>query len=190
MESFRRRVLEFYFVTCLFLTLVRGNNNPGQRFGHSITVDNDGNVLLFGGEYPNGDGDVLSLSLSRLGAAIRRKTDSLFSFVFVAGYTYDGFRHVNRYQTWDYTNGLRNDLWLFNTTTSQWSALGNDPGAIKPSPRAFHASSYSQGKLYVHGGNDVMYGNNQRGGTSVMKLCGSGDLWTFDMGTLFQARAP
>jgi len=125
--------------------LVRASG-PGKRFGHSLTADSNGNLLLFG------------------------------------GYTYRGFKHVNRYQTWDYSVGLHNDLWKFTVATEQWTLLAN-ASATKPPARAFHAASFSGGKLFVHGGNDVMYGNDQRGGASLMKLCGASDLWTYTVAT-------
>jgi hypothetical protein len=69
---------------------------------------------------------------------------------------------------------------MFNLTTNAWSVL--EPiSSVVPTSRAFHAASYRSGKLYVHGGNDYLLGNNQRGGTSFMKLCGLDDLWSFDV---------
>ena len=100
-----------------------------------------------------------------------------------SGYTYDSFDFTKKFQTWDYTSGLKNDVWMFNLTGSSWSLLEPSSGDTRPTARAFHAASYSSGMLYVHGGNDYLLGNNERGGTSFMKLCGLDDLWSFDVST-------
>lgn len=100
------------------------------------------------------------------------------------GYTYNGFQHVNIYQTWDYSAGLNNDLWKFDTSLATWSIVTNSTShPTSPPARAFHAASFNAGVLYIHGGNDVMYGNNRRGGSTLMKLCGNGDLWKYTVST-------
>lgn len=100
------------------------------------------------------------------------------------GYTYDSFDFTTQFQTWDYSSGLKNDLWRFNVTNESWTKLAEDGEADgAPSQRAFHAASYAGGKLYVHGGNDYFLGNSMRGGTSLMKLCGLDDMWAFDFET-------
>ena len=72
---------------------------------------------------------------------------------------------------------------MFNLTGSSWSLLEPSSGDTRPTARAFHAASFRSGMLYVHGGNDYLLGNNERGGTSFMKLCGLDDLWSFDVST-------
>ena len=75
---------------------------------------------------------------------------------------------------------MKNDVWMFNLTGGSWSVL--EPNSeTRPTGRAFHAASYRSGRLYVHGGNDYLLGNNERGGTSFMKLCGLDDLWSFEV---------
>ena len=78
---------------------------------------------------------------------------------------------------------IENDVWMFNLTGNSWSLLEPSSGDTRPTARAFHAASFRSGRLYVHGGNDYLLGNNERGGTSFMKLCGLDDLWSFDVST-------
>jgi hypothetical protein len=45
------RMKRVIFVFLSILQYVSGNTLPGQRFGHSITSDDNGNLILFGGTY-------------------------------------------------------------------------------------------------------------------------------------------
>jgi hypothetical protein len=55
--------------------------------------------------------------------------------------------------SYDYCTGLLNDLWMFNSNTTQWTDLtAVSPGRVSPSSRSYHGFTAVGGKLYLHGG--------------------------------------
>ena len=56
-------------------------------------------------------------------------------FLAFGGYDYIGYTLESQYQTWDFSQGLTNTLYLFNSSDGSWSYINPYPDAILPSPR-------------------------------------------------------
>ena len=116
----------------------------------------------------------------RFGHSTVVKGSDLYMF---GGYSSEGFHWKNDFKTWDYSVGLKNDLYKFNGST--WSKVEYATGSPIPDARAFHSASISASgnEMIIHGGSRHMWGNGRRGGTSVMKLCGADDTWKYTFAT-------
>ncbi len=63
------------------------------------------------------------------------------------------FRYKTTIDSYDYCTGLLNDLWMFDSNTTQWTNLtAVSQGMVSPSSRSYHGFTAVGGKLYLHGG--------------------------------------
>ena len=143
------------------------------RADHSMCLVRD-NLYIFGGVHRKEVlGDVCKLSLeSRTVTRITNSTGPCARFGHTAVSYQDSLMVV--FGGWDGAH-LLNDIWLYNTETSQWTCHSSQPGQAWPLPVYRHTACIVGDYMYVFGG---VSDNRQR----------LNDLWRLSFGDMVWTR--
>lgn len=148
-----------------------GGNVPPQRYAHAMAASPDGRVWVFGGDlgfqcYPSGFGSDLWVYLEGAGWQKLQPPSAPPARAWTRGVWLGG-------KFWVFGGrgaaGTLNDLWAYDPAPGAWEQRAvSSPD--KPAPRYVHAMAACGGRIYVHGGSQVISNT----GVPVP------DLWAYD----------